>query len=304
MSSHAPNVSNTLIRPRFADKVAETEGLTALRPPAETAEDRFADKVTEAEPAGYPEGVVAEHDGEIVGAALWKPAEAPSDPALVWLRVRPSNRRLGLGRHLLAALEMDASAHGAGVLRCFVRLEPGTIPFAAGLGWQERYQELIQGTDAPALPPVALPDGIRCETCPGDTLSPNELAAAYEAYADAAPFIADFFPFDGFARAVLERRPFNQLVLAWWSATCVGMAWGLDAEPEAVFNEFTGVRPEHKGRGIATALKVELARAAHAAGRPYLFTSNRAGNEAIREINRKMGYTEKCRLVCLEKSMS
>jgi len=54
--------------------------------------------------------------------------------------------------------------------------------------------------------------------------------------------------------------------------------------------ESTGTRADHRGRGVATALKYACVDRALGAGVPCIDTGNAQGNEAILKINRKLGF--------------
>lgn len=67
----------------------------------------------------------------------------------------------------------------------------------------------------------------------------------------------------------------------------------LAARPGALEHELTAVLRSHRRRGIAEALKrTQLAWAA-AAGYSLLVTYTQEGNDAIRALNRKLGYRER-----------
>jgi len=54
--------------------------------------------------------------------------------------------------------------------------------------------------------------------------------------------------------------------------------------------ESTGTRADHRGRGVATALKYACVDLANTAGVPAIHTGNERNNEAILKINRKLGF--------------
>ena len=66
--------------------------------------------------------------------------------------------------------------------------------------------------------------------------------------------------------------------LAFQEATNIGQTW------------ITGVLKEHRGKGIATALKVRVMEAAQARGCPTVSTDNHEDNGPMLAINRKMGF--------------
>ena len=57
-----------------------------------------------------------------------------------------------------------------------------------------------------------------------------------------------------------------------------------------MINAFTGVIPEYRGRGIATALKVKTILHAREVGVSEILTQNDSENEPMLAINRKLGY--------------
>lgn len=60
----------------------------------------------------------------------------------------------------------------------------------------------------------------------------------------------------------------------------------------AMYNEYTGVRQEYRGRGLALALKllsIETARRYEAA---YMRTNNHSLNLPMLAVNRKLGYVD------------
>ena len=275
-------------------------------PDTAEAEERFAHDITalgltDVCMAFLGECVV----GGGVGLALLKAEGMSAGQAKALVIVPPSQRRRGIGSALLASLEDAARRQGRTSLQCYARLGEGTLAFALANGWRETRREVVQSIGAdggygPAPRPIA---DVSVETRLGPSLSRDEAASIYGAYADAGPAFAACVPLDDFIGRITQDRAFNQVAVAWQDGRCVGMAWGQDAEPDAVFNEFTGVRPAFAGRGIATRLKTLLLQAARQAGRPRLFTCNSPGNASILAINRKLGYQAYCELGALEKTL-
>ncbi len=273
-------------------------------PDTAEAEERFAHDITalgltDVCMAFLGECVV----GGGVGLALLKAEGMSAGQAKALVIVPPSQRRRGIGSALLAALEDAARRQGRTSLQCYARLGEGTLAFALANGWHETRREVVQSTgvdgDSGLAPPTVA--DVSFEARLGPSLSRDEAEAVYGAYADAGPAFAACVPLEDFIGRVTQERPFNQVAVAWRGGQCVGMAWGQDAAPDAVFNEFTGVRPASAGRGIATCLKILLVQAARQAGRPHLFTCNSPGNASILAINRNLGYRPYCELAALEK---
>jgi GNAT superfamily N-acetyltransferase len=57
-----------------------------------------------------------------------------------------------------------------------------------------------------------------------------------------------------------------------------------------LYNEFTGVVPAWRGRGLARALKLEAIRRARAAGYTRMLTNNHSANAAMLRVNAALGY--------------
>ncbi len=277
-----------------------------LPPPPATAdaEERFAHSLTAVGPADVGEALVAEDAvGNGAGLALLTTEGVAPGQAKALVAVQLPQRRRGVGSALLTALEDAARRQGRATLQCYIRLGEGTLPFALANGWRETRREVVQGA-AGDIGPMPTPGvGVSVETRVGLSLSRDEAESVYGAYADAGPAFAACVPLEDFIGRITQERPFNQVAVAWQGGRCVGMAWGQDAEPDAVFNEFTGIRPAFAGRGIATLLKWRLAHAARQAGRPHLFTCNSPGNAPILAINRRLGYRPRFELAALEKNL-
>jgi RimJ/RimL family protein N-acetyltransferase len=59
-----------------------------------------------------------------------------------------------------------------------------------------------------------------------------------------------------------------------------------------MFNEMTGVRAEHRGRGIAVAMKALAIRFARSTDARWLYTFHDARNLAAIGLNRRLGYVD------------
>ena len=109
---------------------------------------------------------------------------------------------------------------------------------------------------------------------------------------DEQPFTME--PFEDFVKSVIERpewRPELNLIAekdGVWIGKChivpklesptVGMQW------------LTGVLKDHRGHGVATALKVRSYERARAAGVTVMTTENHEDNAPMLAINRKFGF--------------
>src|SRR5581483_3014178 len=75
----------------------------------------------------------------------------------------------------------------------------------------------------------------------------------------------------------------------------VGMAGLLDDDdrPDRAENLLTAVRRDHRGRGIARALKQRALRCASERGLREGYTWTQTGNEAMQSLNRSLGYVDR-----------
>jgi RimJ/RimL family protein N-acetyltransferase len=64
----------------------------------------------------------------------------------------------------------------------------------------------------------------------------------------------------------------------------------LNVAGERAQHGFTGTMPEHRGKGLATAAKIDALRKAAARGVTRVTTSNAEENTAMRAINRRLGF--------------
>jgi GNAT superfamily N-acetyltransferase len=94
---------------------------------------------------------------------------------------------------------------------------------------------------------------------------------------------------DTFRRRVEARSDVIALV-ALHGAAWVGTAIVVPQGPDRSWNEFTGVLPERRGAGIATALKVLAANEAADQSRAWIETINDAENAPMLAVNRALGY--------------
>jgi GNAT superfamily N-acetyltransferase len=94
---------------------------------------------------------------------------------------------------------------------------------------------------------------------------------------------------DTFRRRVEARSDVIALV-ALHGSDWVGTAIVVPQGSDGAWNEFTGVLPERRGAGIATALKVLAANKAIGQGWAWIETINDAENAPMMAVNRALGY--------------
>ncbi len=81
----------------------------------------------------------------------------------------------------------------------------------------------------------------------------------------------------------------------------VGMAFLKQLTDDAAENDYTCVAATHRGRGIATALKLRSIAWARQHGVRRLFTSSVIGNTPIIAINKHLGYQVGVRRLAVER---
>jgi GNAT superfamily N-acetyltransferase len=83
----------------------------------------------------------------------------------------------------------------------------------------------------------------------------------------------------------------------------VGMSnvYGIDTEPGVLHQDDTGVRREHRGRGIATALKIKVIEFAKKNGYRTIKTWNDSTNAPMLAVNIKLGFKRQVGWIMMEK---
>jgi GNAT superfamily N-acetyltransferase len=246
--------------------------------------------VAAAELADDPSGRFYLHGEE--GCAVVKPSSL-ARCAFTMVRVLPRSRRQGVGSALLAAC--SAYARSLGLDSLYGRVDaddPPSLGFVSRRGFEEIGREVAQVRElGPDEPAPANPPGIEiAEPRPGQL--PDVHAVAVEATPDMAlDATVEAAPYDRWLREV--DGCFLQVALE--NGAVVGFATlaPLPARPGVLEHGLTGVRPTHRRRGIAEALKRTQLHWAAAAGYRLLVTSTQEGNEAMRSLNLKLGYRER-----------
>ena len=259
---------------------------------------QMMDATRERHPA--PSWMAETSDGEpLAHATLICEAIKRADQALGFLWVAPASRRRGVGTALHELILRTASDHGfRRVLMAAQNAEPGSIDAARAWGGEEDGYHHEQRLDLTALTDPQISGWCERATADGVSLhqvdDPEELASLYPFCRDRfdeAPDVGDeseplseamFLVIAKPGRTVVARRGSEVVGL-----TCVSPRRG--SVPSANV-EFTGVHPDHRGRGIALALKAEQARRLRDNGIAQLFTQNLDGNGPILAVNTRMGF--------------
>lgn len=262
--------------------------------------------------------VMVDDAGRIVGTA--KAAHTPEDPAgqfFAVVIVDPTVRRQGIGTQLYDAILAFTQEHGAVTLDTIAgEGTPGSLAFAQAHGFSI-YRQLSEsaldlstfdfGRFAGTLKSVTAA-GVRFPTWAdlrGTARQEHTLYEIYTATARDAPGgeTRPPAPFGQFRRDVLESPTFlaDGLILAVTNERWIGLTHLVRSEPGLMYNQFTGVLREFRGRGIALALKLVAIAICRKYGVAQVKTVNDAQSGPMLAINRTLGYTPKPHAYMLRK---
>lgn len=227
----------------------------------------------------------AERPGEVVGICRLDP-HGPDGTIWMMLMVDPAARRRGAGSALLAWARGVVDGPLAGIV------EAGGFPAAQAWGG-EVVRELAMASLDPrsVTADPSLPDGYRL--VPLVDLSAEAAWVCYEASAADDPSgLSGAQSFDDFLAddwdSPAHRHDLGRAAVAPDGA--VAALALVDVAGERAWNSYTGTRPDHRGRGLATAVKTASLHALADAGVTRCGTGNDAANVPMRAVNRRLGY--------------
>jgi GNAT superfamily N-acetyltransferase len=237
--------------------------------------------------------VVAEIDGAVVGRGASGLDISTTTPgaAFAFLTVDSRVRRQGVGDALGRKLLEHLHELGATKATSFFRSTEEGERWATARGWSRLLGGPLIAVDPRIVSEPSIPTGYRCVPM---THVPPE--AVYEAVRAAAldeptPIPHDDIQFDDFLRDWTEPDADLESSTAVLDEDANVVAFTfLNAAGERAQHGFTGTVREHRGRGLATAAKRYALRTSAARGVTRVTTSNAEENEAMRAINRKLGF--------------
>ena len=246
--------------------------------------------------------VIARLDGEAVGfgtvGRIWVfPVDDPS--AWCELGVRAAVRGRGVGSALLAWSQATAPQLGKSRLQVPCSGDrPEGVRFLTARGFVEydrmaRVELPLAGVVAPE---VVLPAGVRLSSLAAEpALRESAYAAAVEIFADLPdpePVLAGSFEEWRLRDVDTPDGPLDGYLLAVAGDDVVGFCRLLNEQRgRVVGHALTGTRRAWRGRGIAKALKRAAIGWAIERGAERMSAENAVGNEAMRGINRSLGFT-------------
>lgn len=285
---------------------------------------RIAELLSAGEPEPVPEAMLHDRErlrpeGEVrcrfiagegdrslgYGHATWRPGHRPGR---FWLRlaVDPAARGRGIGGALYAALHRFAGAEGAGELVAMVRENrPEAIGFAERRGFAIERHLFESALAVPAFDAsrfagaveAAQAQGIRFFSFADLPGTVEDRRRLYELNTTTARDVPGADPeeersFEQFQLDVFEAywfRPEGQIIAAdgdrW-----IGLGAISETRPGVMYNAFTDVLREYRGRGIALALKLLGIECARRRGARSIRTHNDSANTAMLHVNRRLGY--------------
>lgn len=234
--------------------------------------------------------LVAELDGEIVGAGLAGRSDVVGR-GFVAPRVHPDARRRGVGTALLLRLSEHVGSLGLRAVWGSAD-DPGSCAFAERFGFEEVDREVEQVKVLDGEPSVSpLPDGVEVVTIAErpELLREAYPLAAEEGYPDLAVTGEVVIKLEDWLRdeATLAEGSF----VALFGGEIVGFSGLMRHDnPGTAEDGLTVVGRSWRRRGLARALKErELAWAA-ANGIREVVTWTQRGNESMRTVNERLGY--------------
>lgn len=292
-----------------ADHARVAEIISLIDPEPVTAEE-----ITEME-ANYPEGgirlwlvAVDSADRPVAWASVGRTPTARAGKFRCFIATDPACQGQGAGTALYDAALRFVQEHGATLLETDVRdTEAHSIRFAEQRGFTIKYHlcesvlELDRFDGAAFAGAVAKAEstGIRFFTM--DQVEGEEYdRKLYDLYAATVPdqpgFDAQgYTPYANWRRRILEGV--NARRDAIWVAADGEQFVGVTTlhwieGSRAMYTEYTGVRKEYRGRGIALALKLFSVDTARRYGAVRMRTNNHSANAPMLAVNRRLGYVD------------
>jgi mycothiol synthase len=245
----------------------------------------------------------------------------PNDRCLMDMSVAADWRRKGLGTALYRPLEELAREWNVRILCAWtVSMCEGAEPFCETMGMGAGHHGVESALDLAAAnlgPFLACASQLKGEGYAFCTLaerdSPPTRTAAHKLWNE---FERDMphdgepcqeFGYEEFERRLYGRHPSfdaEHFVGAWSGEELVAMTGFKRRSPSLFFTEITGVTREHRGRGLAKAVKGLSLAQAREEGVTTITTSNNYRNAAMLAINADLGFKPACDCIEFEKRLS
>lgn len=265
---------------------------------------------------------LAEKEGRVVGYACYHhmPHRFHPQHFWIWVAVRPEFRRQGLGSTLYELILSDLRKLSAKSLHTVAwETWTDTIRFLEKRGFKEAmrtWESHLDVTSFDFRPFEKYLAQVEREGITVVTLSeekerePQWLSRLHELYNILSADVPSPTPFtpislEEFRRRIIENPDLlpEGFFLAKKGEEYVGESFvtRIPAEPACLFQWFTGVRREYRGKGIAMALKLKVIAYAKDHGYTRIKTFNASTNLPILSINEKLGFRRQPALIEYEK---
>jgi mycothiol synthase len=266
-------------------------------------------------------------DGKVAGTGAIQVGmmQRPDGSQQIGVTVFKEHRRHGVGSAMLESLEAEARRRGVPRLLSGVSAsKPFAVEFAAKRGYHEIGRRIMSYRELDSYEPKkwgadlerVRKAGIRIRSI-SEVLAERDDAGKerfwHELWEAEAPMWDDIpfatptphWPFDRFYKmAVKSGQMLADLSLvAYAGDEIAGFTTTGDRQGKDGWTWMTGVARDHRGQGIAMALKVEALARAKANGRRAMGTVNDEPNKAMRGVNIKLGYQPVPDHVELEKKL-
>jgi GNAT superfamily N-acetyltransferase len=239
-----------------------------------------------------------------VGQSTW----LPQTTMVIRVQVHPDYQGQGFGREILERAEATATEGGADALLGWAeRAMPRTMEILERAGYREVGREWESTLDLARCDVADLQRLVDRATSQGvGIVSAGTLAAdrvgwkreLHQLYTDVevdvpADYPTQRMPFDDFDALCLGRQ---FLADAFFVALAEDQIVGLtepvlvDDVPHVIAQNLTGIRSDHRGRGIASALKARAAIWAINNGYTSIRTQNAQANSAMLAVNDRLGF--------------
>lgn len=257
------------------------------------------------------ERLVLEVAGHVIAQAC---LESRSETNYLDLSVHPEHQSKGFGTRLYAFLEPRLTSG----VTCHVREDHVFgLGFANRRGFREvlrTWHQTLEVSRFDAAPFAALESRLNRDgyeivgySSIVDPDRERKLHALYAKTFEDVPGVTDIPDFERYQARTLRSPLFlrDAYFIALRSGEWVGLTatrQRTEDTPLEWHTGMTGVLREHRGYGLAVALKVRVIKLAHASGIRELHTNNASTNAGILAVNARLGYVREATQIQLKKS--
>lgn len=264
---------------------------------------------------------LAESYSHVVGIGVLEQSPYAYDPIAchAMVRVHPTYQGRGIGQALHQTILARAQQEGMKTVRSGVNeSEARALEFATRLGYAEERRVFESALDISTFDPTPFATLLPQLAAQGITIRPySEVQAEprleHDIYDLTITTLADVptsvpYTMPAFTLFVEQtfhnpQVPLSGILLAFAGEELVGMTYHRAYNDEQMNVNFSGVRRDYRGKGLALGLKVAGALFAKEYGIQTLRTTNDSTNPSILAINRKMGFVPRPAFILMAKSV-